>query len=122
MIATSFDKVFDEIFSSPFSFNLGHTSVEQIKEDNGDYQLYIDALGHDPSDIDIQVTPTKLTITSENKNNFSRLVKPINLKYTLGNHIDSESIDAEFKNGILIISVPIRGDTKDNVRRLQIKN
>ena len=122
MITPFFDRTFDDFFNHAFSFNLGNTNVEQIRAENGDFELYIDALGHDPKDIDIQITPTKLTIKSEKQDNSSILVKPINLKYTLGSHIDTDSIEAEFKNGILILTVPIRGENKDTVKRLQIKN
>ena len=119
---TNLDRTLDEIFGTAFSFNLGNTNVEQIKTTNGDFQLHIDALGHTPSDIDIDVTSTKLTIKSEKLKDSSNLVRPINLKYTLGKNIDTENIEAEFKNGILIITVPIRGDTNDTIRKLKIKN
>ena len=80
MITPFFDRTFDDFFNHAFSFNLGNTNVEQIRAENGDFELYIDALGHDPKDIDIQITPTKLTIKSEKQDNSSILVKPINLK------------------------------------------
>lgn len=116
---------FDEIFNSPFNFNLStvQTNVEQIKKEDGSFILNIDALGHDPNDIDIDITPTSLKIKSEKTGDVSELIKSINLSYKLGSNIDIDKIEANFNNGILNINIPIRNEAKtDIVRKLKIKN
>jgi HSP20 family molecular chaperone IbpA len=121
----NFDKTFDEIFNSKFNFNLGinHTDVQQIKNEDGSITLCVDALGHNPKDIDIDVSTKTLKIKSEKSEIDCALVTPINLVYKLGNNIDTDNIDAEFQNGLLIVRIPIRGDVDaKTTRKIKIKN
>jgi HSP20 family molecular chaperone IbpA len=123
---TQLDKRLDDIFNSKFGFDylgINQTDVQQIKNDDGSHTLCIDALGHTPKDIDIDVTNKSLVIKSEKSDNSCKLVTPINLIYKLGNNIDYDSIEAEFQNGLLIVRIPIRGDTELKIsRKVKIKD
>jgi HSP20 family molecular chaperone IbpA len=128
---THFDKALDEIFDMKFGFDSGinqtniirYTEVEQVKNEDGSYTLYINALGHTLNDLDINVTPKTIKIKSDKKCELCKLIRPIDLTYKLGVGIDYDAIDAEFSNGLLIIQIPIRGDTDEkNTRKIKIKN
>lgn len=126
MITNLSTKTFNDIFDRPFNFWDDETfqaQVEKIKEADGSFVLNINALGHDPDDIDIDITSTSLKIKSAKPIDSSKLINSINLNYKLGPIINHKKIEAEFKNGILIISIPIRGDTEDiTARKLKIKS
>ncbi len=76
----------------------------------------------DPKDLDIRVENNILTIRGErkfekkvNEENYLRMERSYGSfarSFTLSNTVDSEAIKAEYKNGVLTLSIPKREEAK----------
>ena len=100
-----------------------------LSETDGALQIRLDLPGVDPKDIDIQVSGNQLTIAGERnekqeekRETFHRIERRagrFSRSVTLPCAVDEETIDANYHDGVLKISVPKSEDCK--ARRIEVK-
>lgn len=129
-----FQRFFDEpFFSQPSILNQDNfTPACNIQETKDKYIIEAEIAGVDPYDVEVEVSGNMLTIKGERKqkmtteddeNQFHIVEQTYGSFYrsfTLPNNIDTETITAEHKNGILSIEI-FKKETND-VRKIKIKN
>ena len=86
-----------------------------IKEDAA--TLALSVIGHDPKDIEINCFEDKIEIkaqkTQEDKENpFNQLISDIEERVTVGKNFDGRKAKAEIKNGILLITIERKEESK----------
>ena len=79
--------------------------------------LALSVLGHDPKDIEINCFEDKIEIkakkTQENKEHpFNQLVSDIEERINVGKNFDGRKAKAEIKNGILLITIERKEESK----------
>lgn len=100
-----------------------------IYEQDGDYHIEMDVPGFDKKDISIESKNGYLVITAEKESNDEEEQKNyVRRERSYGRYersfylgeLDSENIDAEFKDGVLKIVVP-KKEELDNKKVIEIK-
>jgi len=107
---TIFD-TFDDFFGTKIE-NISNKK-EWIFEKNDDGgTLTINAIGHNPENIDIELKNSELIIKSDKPENGSELMFNINHKFTIGSQYSDKNIKAEFENGLIKINFGIKEESK----------
>lgn len=107
------DDIFDNFLTVPEESKLKC----DIYEKDGDYHIEMDVPGFDKKDINVECDKGYLTITAEKnaeENEESKNKNYIRRERTYGKYqrefylgdVEADKVDAEFKNGILHITVP----------------
>ena len=121
---TPFDKIFDELMTKTFptfqeevgvSFNQGAYPKVNVYEYDDKIGIVAEIPGLDKKNVTVDVEDGVLTISGD-KHGFdsdggkciTRELKQSSFKrsFNLGEHLDGESVSAQFKDGMLSISVP----------------
>lgn len=123
-----FENMLLEILNDSKS-NLVHKPTHDIIENDDEYVIEVYLPGVKKNDVFTEVNKNELAITAERKVN--KDVKYIReqsfkgkyeLKFTLGEIIDKENIDALFADGILKITIPKQKEKKkSDVKKIEIK-
>ena len=103
-----------------------------IKDKGDHYELEADLPGVEKDDIKIDLTDNVLTITAERHSEYEENDKKHNYvrcERSYGSYqrsfdttgIDTDHIEAEFKNGVLKLELPKIKETKPETKRLEIK-
>ena len=119
MISYDFNRLFDEYF--PIEQPKTRTTYVQnkfavdIKDESATIALSV--LGHDPNDIEINCFEDKIEIkakkTQEDKEHpFNQLVSDIEERIQVGKNFDGRNAKAEIKNGILLITIERKEESK----------
>ncbi len=119
MYLIDYGKLFDEFF--PIEQPKNKTTyvpskfAVDIKEDAA--TLALSVIGHDPKDIEINCFEDKIEIkakkTQEDKENpFNQLISDIEERVTVGKNFDGRKAKAEIKNGILLITIERKEESK----------
>lgn len=90
-------------------------------ERDGVYTLRFDLPGVDPGDVDLTVENNVLTVTAESAVEDDEGVtwllreRPAGShrrEVRLGEHLDASAVDANFDNGVLTVTIPMREEAK----------
>ncbi len=108
-----FDTFFDDVFSNWGIRNSTIPSVD-VYEDNKAFYVEAELAGYEEKDVNVQVENHTLHISSEktcNKKDCKFVIRERNYakfdrSFSLPEGIDEEKIEAEFKNGILTVTLP----------------
>jgi HSP20 family molecular chaperone IbpA len=112
---TTFNEVFDALLTEPSRINKKiktYTSFEAELLEDGKQLVTVNTLGHNPRDIDVQVTEDVITIKAKKEENTSRFVSDIDLELTVGQDYDGTKSDAKFENGLLLITIDKKNTRK----------
>lgn len=121
----------DDIFDD-FVPTIKDTNMRcDVYEKDGNYHIELDAPGFNKDDIAIEIKDGCLVITAEKKEetedeskNYIRRERSYGKyqrTFNLGD-LDSENIEAEFRNGILKITVPKKAEAPKKVIEIKDKN
>jgi HSP20 family protein len=122
-----YSKLFDEFF--PTEQPKQRTTYVQnkfavdIKDEAA--TLALSVLGHDPKDIEINCFEDKIEIkakkTQEDKEHpFNQLVSDIEERINVGKNFDGRKAKAEIKNGILLITIERKEESKPKKLTLKV--
>ena len=129
------ERMFDNFFSlTPGAFvntQQQFSPALDVNESENEFQINLEMPGMSEKDLDISVSRDTLTITGEKKEEKEENSKGIyRLERRYGtfsrtiplpdNCVETEKIEASFKNGILTIKLPKAVDYKDNVKKIPI--
>jgi HSP20 family protein len=132
------NRLFDEVFpgmqrrGEEQEFQAGNwTPPVDIYEDENAIHVKADLPGIDPSSLDVRVEGNRLLLRGERnfeketkKENFYRIERSYGSfirAFTLPHNIQSDRIDAQYKNGELNISLPKREDAKPKQIRVNVQ-
>jgi HSP20 family protein len=132
-----FDRFFENDYRNWSNYNYSDTNTSlpsvNIKEDNDGFEVEMAVPGLEREDIKIELNNNVLTISSEKKINnetedgqqFSRhefSYQSFCRSFTLPDTIENEKISANYKNGILSVSIPKKEEAKPKpIRQIEIK-
>lgn len=134
---TGLDDLFDDFFKE-FDFTptaLGRTNGfvprMDITGNDNEYKISAELPGLEKDDVQIDLHDDMLTVKGEKKSEIKEEDKGrFHLERTYGsfsrtirlpNDVDAEKVDAEFKNGVLNITLPKSKQAKDKAKKIQIK-
>tara|TARA_R100000951_G_C2594131_1_gene166049 strand:+ start:383 stop:838 length:456 start_codon:yes stop_codon:yes gene_type:complete len=136
-----FDKVYDQMMEQHFPEMAQQVGVNPMqgsaypKVNVYEYEDKVGVIaeipGLDKKHIDIEVEDGILTISGDKhglpEDNGAKVIRrelktsSFKRSFTLGEELDGDSIDANFKDGILSISIPKIAPTKPKVNKVKIK-
>ena len=116
----AFNNLFNEILNeAPVVFrdvyhNQGHYSINTTED--GRKELMINVAGHNPKDVDVNVTENEIHIQAKAEK-VNSVIGDVNLKFTIGKHYDGTTAQASIENGVLTILL----DKKDEKKGTKLK-
>ena len=118
MIMT-FDKLFDELSRTPSFGHFNSMGSYYVMEEDGKKKLLVNVVGHDPKNIDVEVTETEIHIKAERDEKSNPFVKNVDLKFTIGRDFDGTKSEASLENGLLSLLIDKKEDKKS--KRLKLR-
>lgn len=126
-----FDDFFDSFFGSPTLARRGTwTPAVDILEKDGNLVLRAEMPGLNEKEIELNVQGDILTIRGEKKvdnevkrEDFHRVERrygSFSRSFSLPNTVDTEKISAEYKNGVLTITIPQKPEVKAREIRVNV--
>lgn len=117
--------ILDSIFNDMWNAGTTQAPRVDVKEDDGTYTFEMDLPGRTEKDVNIELDHDNLTIAScveetkeekKDKNKTKYLLKErscrnFERRFSLPKDVDAESISANFKNGVLTISMNKKAKT-----------
>lgn len=125
-----FDNFFDDGFFPPKEKNLMKTDIKELKDK---YLIDMDLPGFEKENINLSLKNGYLDIkakseqsNNEDKENYirrERFFGECSRSFYVGDDITEEDINAEFKNGILKITIPKKEETEETneAKKIEIK-
>ena len=118
----AFNNLFNEILNdTPVVFrdvyhNQGNYSLNTTQD--GRKELIVNVAGHNPKDVDVNVTENEIHIQAKAEK-VNSVIGDVNLKFTVGKHYDGTTAQASIENGVLTILLDKKDDTKG--KKIKIK-
>jgi HSP20 family molecular chaperone IbpA len=118
----AFNTLFDELLNeAPTVFrdvyhNQGNYSINTTED--GRKELMVNVAGHNPKDVDVNVTENEIHIQAKAKK-INSVIGDVNLKFTVGKHYDGTTAQASIENGVLTILLDKKDEKKG--KKLNIK-
>lgn len=112
---TNFNEVFDTLLTEPSRLNKKiktYSSFDTELLDNGKQLVTVNTVGHNPKDIEVEVTEDEITIRAKKEESSSRFVSDIDLELLVGQDYDGTKADAKFENGLLLITIDKKNTRK----------
>ena len=116
MYMIDYSKLFEEFFNEPKTTTyVPNKFAVDIKDEVASIALSV--LGHNPEDIEINCFEDNIEIkakkTQEDKESpFNQLVSDIEERIQVGKNFDGKKAKAEIKNGILLITIERKEESK----------
>ena len=130
-LPTGFNKLFDELFEGTgVEFQYGKFPSVNIREDDHQFKMEVIAPGFEKEEVKIELEESRLKITGEKKSEEKNDTMRYRLRefksekfsrvFKLNDKINTEAINAEYKNGILRIDIPKKENKKSGVIDIKI--
>jgi HSP20 family protein len=116
MYTIDYSKLFEEFFNEPKTTTyVPNKFAVDIKDESATIALSV--LGHDPKDIEINCFEDKIEIKAkkigeDKETPFNQLVSDIEERIQVGKNFDGKKAKAEIKNGILLITIERKEESK----------
>ena len=116
----TFNNLFNEILNEPpvvfrdVYHNQGNYSLNTTQD--GRKELMVNVAGHNPKDVDVNVTENEIHIKAKAEK-VNSVIGDVNLKFTVGKHYDGNTAQASIENGVLTILL----DKKDEKKGTKLK-
>lgn len=126
------NRLFDSLMTSNGDENVGFAFVPaaEIQETNDAIQLKLEIPGLEPKDLDVQVTAEAVLISGERKSETKSEAKGVTrseFRYgrfqrviPLPTRIQNEQVQAEYKNGVLHLTLPKAEAEKNKVVKINL--
>jgi HSP20 family molecular chaperone IbpA len=89
-------------------------------EDN-QIHLSVNVVGHDPKNISLEATTDKIIVKSAKLDTACSLVQDIDFNFKLGKDYDGTKSEAKFDNGLLVITISKKEETKTKKLSINIR-
>jgi|TARA_R110002074_G_scaffold203824_3_gene371961 HSP20 family molecular chaperone IbpA len=101
-------------WDTPIQHNQGNYSITTLKD--GRQELIVNVVGHNPKDVDVDVTDGIIMVKAEAKK-VNAVIRDVNLKFQVGKDFDGTTSEASIENGVLTIVM----DKKEERKSKKIK-
>jgi HSP20 family protein len=124
MYTINYSKLFEEFFDEPKTTTyVPNKFAVDIKDESATIALSV--LGHDPKDIEINCFEDKIEIKAKKtqediEHPFNQLVSDIEERIQIGKNFDGRNAKAEIKNGILLITLERKEESKPKKLTLKV--
>lgn len=133
------NRLFDDVFRGfdgrlpslrPFStLNGGWPSVE-VSETDKEIRVTAEVPGLDQKDIEILLDDDTLTVRGEKRSETEDKEKQFSERYygrferriPLGYEVEADKVDAQFKNGVLTVTLPKTARAQSQLKRIEIRS
>lgn len=123
-----YSKLFDEIFGEPTTTWENHSrtfvpSKFAVDVNDESATIALSVLGHEPKNIDISCYEDKIEVKAkkeEGNETFNKIVADIDETIRIGKLFDGTKSKAEFKNGILLITLEKKESAKPKKLTLKV--
>jgi len=114
------DNLFDDVFDKGFKpLQINHQQGNySITTEDGKQKLLINVVGHNPKDVELNVTEDLITVKAETEN-VNAVVGNVNLRFKVGKDYDGASAEASIENGLLTILLDKKEERKS--KKVKIK-
>jgi HSP20 family protein len=130
---TLFDNFFSGFEIEPFEKRFGAFSPSiDVKEDEKEIKVSAELPGMDDKDIDVSLTKDALTIKGEKKEKkedkgkdyyrMERSYGSFSRTIALPKEIDTDKVKAEFKKGVLTVTLPKTAKAIKETKKIPVKN
>lgn len=114
-IFDAFDNIFQDSYISDYR---AKDWIFKKEKDGG--ILTLNALGHNPDDIEIELINSKLTIKSIKPENAPELMSDLEYTFTIPSNYSDKDIKASFDNGMVTIKFGIKEEAKPKRIKIDI--
>jgi HSP20 family protein len=124
MYTINYSKLFEEFFDEPKTTTyVPNKFAVDIKDESATIALSV--LGHNPDDIEINCFEDKIEIKAKKmgedvENPFNQLISNIEERIQIGKNFDGRNAKAEIKNGILLITIERKEESKPKKLTLKL--
>jgi HSP20 family protein len=124
MYTIDYSKLFEEFFNEPKTTTyVPNKFAVDIKDESATIALSV--LGHNPDDIEINCFEDKIEIKAKKmgedvENPFNQLISNIEERIQIGKNFDGRNAKAEIKNGILLITLERKEESKPKKLTLKV--
>lgn len=122
---------FDRSFGLPSTLFGGNWLKADVSDTEKAIEVAVELPGMDEKDIDVSVTEDTLTIRGEKKSETEKKEKGYYLSersfgsfhrsIALPAGIDIDNVDAQFKKGVLTITLPKTPEAREKVKKIQVR-
>lgn len=126
-LANIFEDMFDREYQYNHKRNCGCKPLTNVTENEEAFNLELSVPGYEKKDISINLENNILTISSEQEENEDNEQRNYTMRefaqgsfsrsFTLPKSVNSEMIKAEYKNGILILTLPKKEEVKMKLQK-----
>ncbi|MGP1382487.1 MAG: Hsp20/alpha crystallin family protein [Thainema sp.] len=132
-IQREMNRLFNDVLSSsarPDGFGLSFSPAAELEETDDNYQLKLEIPGMEPKELNVEVTAESVSISGERKSEkteesngstrsefrYGRFQRVI----PLPGRIDNQNVTADYKNGVLHLTLPKAEDEKNKVVKVSL--
>jgi HSP20 family protein len=108
-----------------------HSPATDISQDENAYRIVMEIPGIDPKNVEINAAGSLLSVRAHHEQDHEhrsgdylvreRNVGTIRREFRLPDDVDQEKINAEFRNGVLALTLPKSQQAREQRRRIEIK-
>lgn len=128
MYNSNLDNLIDKFFDANLPSHSWKTSLTQTKEvdyvyhiEDNQIHLSVDVVGHDPKNISLEATTEQIIVKSTKPDTACSLVQDIDFSFKLNKDYDGTKSDAKFDNGLLLIIISKREESKTKKISINIR-
>jgi HSP20 family protein len=129
-IRQQLDKVFDQLATTRDNSEAAWMPAMELVDAGDNFVLKAQLPGIDPKDIDVQVTPEAISISGERRyDNTDEKPGYVRSEFRYGKfhrvlslpaHIQNDSVQAEYKDGILTLTLPKVTEARNKVVKINL--
>jgi HSP20 family molecular chaperone IbpA len=128
MYNSNLDNLIDKFFDANLPSHSWKTSLTQTKEvdyvyhiEDNQIHLSVDVVGHDPKNISLEATTEQIIVKSTKPDTACSLVQDIDFNFKLNKDYDGTKSEAKFDNGLLLIIISKREESKTKKISINIR-
>lgn len=127
MHTTNLNHLIDRLFDTQLPSHSWKTTTETKEVDyvyhieDNQIHLSVDVLGHDPKNISLEATTSQIIVKSVKPDTACSLVQDIDFSFKLSNEYDGTKSEAKFDNGLLVITISKKEETKTKKISINIR-
>jgi HSP20 family molecular chaperone IbpA len=128
MYKSNLDNLIDKLFDTNLPSHSWKTSFSETKEvdyvyhiEDNQIHLSVDVVGHDPKNISLEATTDQIIIKSAKPDTACSLVQDIDFSFKLNKDYDGTKSEAKFDNGLLVITISKKEETKTKKLSINIR-
>lgn len=128
MYKSNLDNLIDKLFDANLPSHSWKTTFSQANEvdyvyhiEDNQIHLSVNVVGHDPKNISLEATTDQIIIKSAKPDTACSLVQDIDFSFKLNKDYDGTKSEAKFDNGLLVITISKKEETKTKKLSINIR-